>query len=439
MIGILRHGLQLGAVMLIALSLRLWQVQPTPDTCDALGLVQDFYGDWSAVSVDGQALWRIQPDGGGLLAAFPDWLILSGQGTPLRVRPDGSHVRPLFAPPTAYPYLDVLAWSDDGQRLWFGQQGDGYTLYEADVLTRNVQAITTLGNTLIIENEQGQRFLHVFSPEHLKGDWYRIIPTNPPIERLTFSPNRLDDHLRYAPDDEWLLYDAPNGDSVTLYRQPMAGGDEEALLTGPDGFIVVGWSPDGKRLAVWSAGRAVTLHVMDWPDGVWRTFDATGYSRDLVGWADNRTVLLPNYGDGDSGGHLDLLNTEDGSIRPLLERYHYLEVLPTTPPRLAYSVVEDNAHHLYTRTLPDGPPVYQATFTDQVVSMQPSPCGEAALVETYAGLYLLRADGVAQKLRFAVVANGWLPAMPPHDWHPLALMVGGVVMGIMGLRRRGRL
>lgn len=283
MIGILRHGLQLGAVMLIALSLRLWHVQPTPDTCDALGLVQDFYGDWSAVSVDGQALWRIQPDGGGMLAAFPDWLILSGQGPPLRVRPDGSHARPLFAPPTAYPDLAVLAWSDDGPRLWFGEAAGDYRLYALEVSTGHVQRLQRLAATVNAVHQATARYLLIFSTEQPKGDWYRFETTTQRLHQLTFTPTRFEDHLLVAPDGQWLLYDAPNGDSVTLYRQPMAGGDEEALLTGPDGFIVVGWSPDGKRLAVWSAGRAVTLHVMDWPDGFGAP--STGRVTVVTAWA----------------------------------------------------------------------------------------------------------------------------------------------------------
>lgn len=70
------------------------------------------------------------------------------------------------------------------------------------------------------------------------------------LRRLTFGQHA--GHVKWSPDGEWLAVQVdgtePNTRDIRLIAPD--GSDERTLVTNDDGFWLMGWSPDGKQIAV---------------------------------------------------------------------------------------------------------------------------------------------------------------------------------------------
>jgi Tol biopolymer transport system component len=102
-------------------------------------------------------------------------------------------------------------WSPDGQTIAYGSEQDGnLQVWVMDADGQNARQLTHRGNT-------------------------------------NYAPS-------FSPDGSWIAYVSSEGDSSFVYKIPAEGGDP-VLVSEIQAIMSAQWSPDGRWIAAWSAGR----------------------------------------------------------------------------------------------------------------------------------------------------------------------------------------
>lgn len=152
--------------------------------------------------------------------------------------------------------------------------------------------------------------------------------------QITFSTDVSEYSPRLTPDGKFLSYIQENvaGDVTQVYKQPLSGGDGEAVI----GFAPLGyyaWNRDGSKLAVFYRSEPATLYVVDVVSGE-QTLISENIGRGLYALNDGATALFTTLRD-DGGTQVNKLDFESLNVTPLFplvgQSQDYVILPPTGP------------------------------------------------------------------------------------------------------------
>lgn len=442
--GIIRWVGRLGGLLLMVVSLRLNAVQPTDDQCPLLAIFANRVSNSVTVSLDATTRWELPTDGGeikGNLAA--GWLLLDGNGTLQRVRPDGSHRQPLGRNPIFQHSAYFLTWLDDDPlRFWFNTGNSPYRLLEADAQNATVRLLLeTEGN---VHTWWGNpRYLRITerSAGH-QGDWYYLDPTSDALQRLTFSPTTYEDILGVDANRQWLVYSVREGNTTALRRVNFGEERTETLLgTSPSGYFtntLFALNPIGPYLLVGVPAPELSppfakLYRLDVEHGSWHLLDRNAYSLSIFTWLDETTALV--YVTSDPAEALRthtetnsfaFFDTTTGQLEPLATG-QWIGTLADDPLTLAYAVREGAITHLYSLTLPSGESRWLGDSTLTVSTINAAPC-PATYVVTGFGNADLMVGAATYRVEHVFRFMGWAARQHRQSWHPIGLLSAAALL-----------
>jgi eukaryotic-like serine/threonine-protein kinase len=356
-----RVSLSGGGVRLMLADVR--QADWSPDG-RSLAVIREVSGRDRLEYPVGQVLWehgawlsqpRISRD--GQLVAFVEHPVAGDNGGSVCVVDDAGRKQTLTA---LMPCINGVAWSRDGQEVWYSAISDGLIcgLWSVDRSGRSRQRFASIGRVKLRDIAPGGRMLLVAQMVHLatnvlsEGDpseknlsWFdgtKVNDISDDGKWLLFSEELEAENPRYAaflrstdgsaavrlgegvgtrlsPDGRWALAVLffPESD---LLIYPTGLGETRSLRSEEiRSYIWAGWHPDGERVFVigTSADPSPRLYLQDLRGGVPRL--VTDLELDAA-----FTIGVPISRDGSHvvlrqrGGQLGLLTVESGELTPLL-------------------------------------------------------------------------------------------------------------------------
>lgn len=435
--------------MLMVVSLRLNAVQPADDPCPLLAIFANRVSNSVTVSLDATTRWELPTDGGEIKGSLAGgWLLLDGNGSLQRVRPDGSHRQPLGRNPIFQQSAYFLTWLDDNpQHFWFSTGNSPYRLLEADAQGAAVR--------LLLETEANvhtwwanPRYLRITerSAGHL-GDWYYLDPTRDALQRLTFSPTTYEDILGVDANRQWLVYSVREGNTTALRRVNFGEERTETLLgTNPSGYftnslfaanLMKPYLLMGVPVAEPSTAFA-KLYRLDVEHGSWHLIDRNAYGLSIFTWLDETTALVYVAGDPAEAlrthaetNSFAFFDSTTGQLHPLATG-SWIGTLARDPLTLAYAVREGAITHLYSLTMPSGESRWLGDSPLTVSTINAAPCPDTYVVTGFGNADLMVGTATF-RVEHVFHFMGWVELQPRPSWHPIGLLSGAALLVGVGI------
>lgn len=365
--GNLRGLFLVGAVMLVALSGWLWHIQPAPQACTTLLLTTNRLNNLHAAWSDGSATWPLLNDA-FFVQQDAAWVLVEHQATLWKVRPDGSHARPLSPDrPTERDLLSHWLSTDASPLVWVAPDGQ--------------QQIAVSDN----------------GPNDLRLVYRATSATEPVrLRRLDTLPTavlwRPDSHgvvvvaATNAPTHADLTY----VDTVSMQQTP--------LIANFSRYSLWRWVTPTQLLVRYQHNADDHLYLMQvYPSRI----DANGLP---MLWLPSSRILT------------------DPTQR-------WLAYEPIDAAWVAYTTRTDGpTAPLYRLHLLTDETQYLGTFPAPLHGLFDLPCLQQYMVWSDDDLIFLGPDQPAHRYRFETMR--WIAAAPPHDWQPLGLLIAGVGLGV---------
>jgi Tol biopolymer transport system component len=147
--------------------------------------------------------------------------------------PDGMAVSASIAGPIVYRARPL---QDDHQLIWFDRSGK-------EITRLGTPSVTGLAPTLSPDGR------HIAVSRLVDGNrdiWVLDLDRNV-FSRFTFDP-AVEMSPFWTPDGRWIFFASNRRGTLSIYRKPVAGGDEEPLLVTDQNINAAGISPDGRMM-----------------------------------------------------------------------------------------------------------------------------------------------------------------------------------------------
>lgn len=439
--GLFRRALLLAATLLIILTLRLWQVIPPADACEAPALVSTTSATTLAVWDDGTVLPLFQGDLLNLTwASHPAALYASTHNATAivrvglmrgRVEPWGpSEPVAIFlqAIDPANQSVYYLTWAGTGERL----------LVRADMDGSHPRLLMTAPSSLQIERQATDDTLLLYShttPDHIV--WTHLDPRTGAITEVMQSARGQAFLVGWGAEADTLLFWAEDG----YYRIPIASPHQPRPLPLPDDYLRP-WTYSSKPSAFLFLTMPDTTHLdlyrIDWRDGEPRFLMPIDNEDTFIAQVDAAHVLYRDTNVAEFETHLALLNIETAAVTPFeVSISGHVRWLPDQQ-RYLFTDVGSSLHlmSLYPLT---GAVVTHATLPQGVAPPVVPPCADSYWYDGDNGLTIGRLDDPAAPLIETGIigeVRQWLD-LRPVVWHPRALLMACGLCGLMlwaGLR-----
>lgn len=444
--GLLRRGLLIAAMLLIILTLRLWQVTPPADACEAPALVNTTSATTLAVWDDGTVLPLLQGDPLNLTwVSQPAALYATDDiaSTIIRVGLTRGRVAPWGPPEPVAIFLQAidpaaqsvyyLTWADSGERL----------LYRADMDGTHPRLLMTAPSSLQIERRATDDTLLLYShttPEH--SIWTHLDPRTAAITEVMRSARGQGLFVGWGAEADMLLFWGMEG----YVRVPIAAPHQPRPLPLPADYLrpwTYSSEPSAFLFMTTPDDSSLALYHMDWRDGEPRFLMTLDNEDTFIAQVDTDHVLYRDTNVAQFENHLALLNIETAAVTPFdLSISGHVRWLPDEQ-RYLFTDVGSPLHLLSLYPL-TGEVVTHVTLPQGVAPPVVPPCADSYWYDGATGLTIGRLDDPAAPLIETGIVGEvrqWLD-LRPVVWHPRALLAAGVGLllgvGLLPFIRRRR-
>lgn len=290
------------------------------------------------------------PGASRALDPAPPWLVGADEGQVVAVNPDGSGRTVLASPPLWDPQQDIVAGEGVSSAGWIaartGMPNDWNT--STGWMSSRDTGPAQVGIAIWrLPGHEPVRVIPRFS-EALQAAMGEIIEFETIYdERLTgprwkFDPTYvallLDDaRLFWSPNGRYLAFAAAlDGPSADVYLYDAQSDQIRRLTDGPNQAVVLGWSPDSRRVLHYESSSYRYSHgeIVGFPaEALWAApVDGTASTRlgptsllavRPAGWRSPDTVLLSGWSGGGPWNELWMLDIDTGARRVRQDLLHY--------------------------------------------------------------------------------------------------------------------